>query len=527
MQVHKRPMVALFVVVGVMIAAVMVQRMLGPHRGYDVDLVEAGAGMEAETLRVGAAKRNITPNLDAYDVYTDVSDSGRYEPHRGDTYEDRTRSGRFDPVWLGGFSYNRPATDVNDPLWARAVALRNNGVTVVLVSLDSVGIFQDRFIGMRKALDPGLGVDHVVFSSTHTHAAPDTMGLWSYQYVIDRLDEAYMALLHGQTVAAIEEAVRNLEPAEAHYAQVEIAPEGFVRDSRKPIVYDTVLGCIRFTSQDSGDTIATVMNWGNHPEGLDGSNTVITSDFPHYWREAVENGLPEPNGMEGLGGMSVFFQGMCGGLMTPLGIEVPHRSGERSVSENTFEKAKYLGENLAIRTVEALTGPDVRTMERPRLGFAGKTVYVPIETSHFRWAVKLGVLHPGWFWGDARTEINVIRLGEVEILTTPGELYPEIGDGGVESPDGADFPGEPVEIPPLREAMGGELNLIFGLANDAIGYIIPKTQWDVEPPHAYGRDRPQYGESNSGGPNVAPVLHRESLELLQRFHEAWREAEAG
>jgi len=74
--------------------------------------------------------------------------------------------------------------------------------------------------------------------------------------------------------------------------------------------------------------------------------------------------------------------------------------------------------------------------------------------------------------------------------------------------------------------MGGELNLIFGLANDAIGYIIPKTQWDVEPPHAYGRERPQYGESNSGGPNVAPVLHRESLELLERFHEAWRRAEA-
>ena len=277
---------------------------------------------------------------------------------------------------------------------------------------------------------------------------------------------------------------------------------------------------MRFTRPGSGETIATVMSWGNHPEALDGSNTVISSDFPHYWRQAVEDGLPGPHGMEGLGGMAIYFQGMLGGLITPLRVEVPHRSGESSVRENSFRKAQYLGENLAVKTVEALRGDDVRKMKDTRVAYAAKTIYLQVDNFYFSVAGILGLLHPGWYWGKIRSELNAIRIGEVECLTVPGELYPEIGDGGVESPEGADFPGDPVEVPPLRSRMRGEVNLIVNLANDSIGYIIPKTQWDVEPPYAYGLDSPPYGEVNSIGPETAPIIHGKSLNLLERLHAA-------
>jgi hypothetical protein len=57
------------------------------------------------------------------------------------------------------------------------------------------------------------------------------------------------------------------------------------------------------------------------------------------------------------------------------------------------------------------------------------------------------------------------------------------------------------------------------LANDELGCIIPKSQWDKQPPYAYGRIKvPQYGEENSPGPDVAPTIHREALALLRRFH---------
>ena len=36
--------------------------------------------------------------------------------------------------------------------------------------------------------------------------------------------------------------------------------------------------------------------------------------------------------------------------------------------------------------------------------------------------------------------------------------------------------------------------MLIGLANDEIGYIIPKRQWDEKPPFCYGRKKTQYGE---------------------------------
>ena len=66
--------------------------------------------------------------------------------------------------------------------------------------------------------------------------------------------------------------------------------------------------------------------------------------------------------------------------------------------------------------------------------------------------------------------------------------------------------------------------MMIGLANDEIGYIIPKTQWDAKKPYAYGRTKaPQYGEENSPGPEVAAAIHREAMALLTKFHSGHNE----
>ena len=127
-------------------------------------------------------------------------------------------------------------------------------------------------------------------------------------------------------------------------------------------------------------------------------------------------------------------------------------------------------------------------------------------------------MHPGYFWGKARTEVNVIRICDLEILAVPGEIYPEIIDGGVEQPEGGDFGIAPIETPGLRTMMRGKVNMVVGLANDEIGYIVPKSQWDVEAPFAYGREKAQYGEENSGGPETAPVVYHELVALMERLH---------
>ena len=508
-----------FLILAVLLAGFLGYRMRGPYRSYRLDFVKTGEGAPG-VLQVGVSKIDITPDLSQYDTYNDNNNNNRYEPKKGDSYNDRNGNGKFDAVWMAGFNSNRPAKGVHDKLWTRAIAVRNNGVTVAMVTIDSIGIFHEKFIKIRKMIDPDLGIDHVMFSSKHIHEVPDTMGIWSGPIPTPwSFDQGYMDLVQRACKLAVEEAVANLEPADMILAQSELEPEGFVDDSRKPIVYDKTLCCARFVKYGTDDTIATMVSWGNHPETLGGGNPMITSDFCHYWRVGVEKGVPEPNGVEGFGGMCLYFQGMVGGLMTQLHTTVPHRNGVDKFEGGTFEKAQALGENLAIVTTNTLRSDAAFKCEKPRVTVAAKTIYAPMA-GLFKYGIALGLVHPGVFWGfKARTEVDVIRIGDLEILTVPGELYPEIAEGGVEARPGRDFAISPVEVPPLRGEMQGKVNMIVGLANDEIGYIIPKSQWDKKAPWTYG-DKKQYGEVNSGGPEVAPTIHRESLGLLKRVHEA-------
>jgi hypothetical protein len=63
--------------------------------------------------------------------------------------------------------------------------------------------------------------------------------------------------------------------------------------------------------------------------------------------------------------------------------------------------------------------------------------------------------------------------------------------------------------------MPGRMKFVFGLANDEIGYIIPKSQWDREPPYLYGSEKPVYGEINSVGPETASLIHAALRELAR------------
>ena len=415
---------------------------------------------------------------------------------------------------------------VHDPIGVRAIVFRNNGVTVAMVTLDVIGMFYDKVIEIRKRIAPALKVDHVIVSCLHYHETPDTMGMYSGPIPTPwNFDSAYLERVMNACRESVEEAAGKLQPAEMQCAVLDLDPKGFVADSRKPTVIDTKRNCVRFVKPGTDETIATLVNWGNHPEVLGGRNPFVTADFCGYWRDGVEQGVPGPNGVKGLGGMCLYFQGILGGLMTPLGLEVPHRDGTRGFKEDSFEKAEALGQNLAIKTVNALRGDGVWKNEHPRVAVGAKTIHGPTR-GIFRMAIVLGLIHPGVFWPcNARSEVDVVRIGEVEMVTVPGELYPEIADGGIENPEGADFyPCAPVEIPPLRrDLMEGRMRMIVGIANDEIGYIIPKSQWDEKAPRAY-EPGGQYGEENSCGPEIAGIVHHESAGLLQRLHEAVKTA---
>jgi hypothetical protein len=113
------------------------------------------------------------------------------------------------------------------------------------------------------------------------------------------------------------------------------------------------------------------------------------------------------------------------------------------------------------------------------------------------------------------SEVAFIQLGDATITGIPGELYPEIAVGGIENPKGADYTIAPQEVPHLRSQLPGKLNLMVNLANDAIGYIIPKSEWDNAPPWIYDENDETYGEVVSLGPNTAPIIHQTVIKLAE------------
>ena len=58
------------------------------------------------------------------------------------------------------------------------------------------------------------------------------------------------------------------------------------------------------------------------------------------------------------------------------------------------------------------------------------------------------------------------------------------------------------------------MKFLVGLANDEVGYIIPKSEWDDAAPWLYGAPERHYGEINSLGPETAPLIHQALKDLV-------------
>ncbi|GIW73206.1 MAG: hypothetical protein KatS3mg102_2748 [Planctomycetota bacterium] len=436
---------------------------------------------------------------------------------------------RDGPVWLAGFgSKGRRATGVHDPLWARAVVLGDGRVRIGIVALDLIGHYYTDTIQVRQAARE-LGLDYVAVCSTHNHNSFDAIGLWGRLPLVSGRSEPLMERTRRAAVAALAEAAAALAPASLVVAQAPSGTEsvrrpsgehgrealfrGWIRDDRPPYVIDERVTVLRLERRveasphgaavaaagraPPGATLGTVVIWGNHPEALGPDNCQLTSDYPHFLREHMEAHA---------GGICVFLVGAVGGLMSPLDVEVTLADGTRTRGPS-FRQAEAIGRGVAEVALAALAGPGAVRLEEAPLAVRARTVSWPLANRIFYLAAKLGVIDRGFIPpGQLRSEVAVLRVGPLVLLLVPGEIYPELLLGGIENPPGADFPGTPPEGPPLYELVDAPFKAAVGLANDLVGYIIPKAEWDEAPPYLYGSSRAWYGEINSTGPEAAGAV---------------------
>ena len=433
------------------------------------------------TLQVGFANRNITPEV------------GKDKP----------------PVYMAGFGHNRVAQGVNDPLYAHAVVLSDGTSKIALVSLDIVGLFYPNALNIRAALPGYAGV---VVSSTHNHEGPDTMGLWGPSPMKNGINQDYLKRVEAEAIAAVKEAEQKLSTVTARFGKTN-APQ-LLFDSREPYILHDELSVLKFDDA-SGKTKGILMNWHCHPETLANKNTKISADYVGYCRDDLSKRYDCP---------VAYFTGTVGGLMTTLHLQVRDEQGTL-MPENSLAKTIEYGHQLA-KVAHQAVGASVPVSLTP-LQWSSQTIYIPLANPVYKAGRTLGVLDRDAFqWkgnplvaGDKlpsrlgsgemamASEVSLLTLGEVQVACIPGEIYPETVLGGTPNPAeaGADYPDAPLE-PVIYQMMKAKHKMLFGLANDEIGYIVPKRQWDEKPPYCYGRKKSQYGEGNSCGPETAPII---------------------
>jgi hypothetical protein len=439
---------------------------------------------------------------------------------KGESFTDGNGNGKFDPVWIAGFSNNRPANGIHDDLWARAMVIDDGKTRLAIVVLDAIGFMNNDVIDLRSRISKEAEITYAIVTSTHTHEGPDQLGLWGPNPLHSGINPAHMEYVKNQAVKAIETAAKMLRPVRLSVAQDLTEAANLVIDTRKPDVFDSGLRMIQVLDKETNKTLGTLISWGDHPETLWGDNLQLTSDFPHYVREGIEKGVYSKDSMmkAGVGGVAVYASACVGGLMTThprLTIKDPF-SGEEFKAP-TFEKAAAQGRQIANLALQALLKPE-EIIDSAAISVIAKTLPIPLDNTLFKLAAMTGVMKRGTTgWMNMKSELSVVKIGPISLVTIPGELYPEILNGGVESPEGQDYLIPPVEVPSIREMMPGKYKFMFGLANDEIGYIIPKSQWDEKSPFTYGRDSRPYGEVNSLGPETAPVIHKNIKAMLEEL----------
>jgi hypothetical protein len=504
-------------------------------------------------LYVGAGKATYTPEVP--EPWTDTNLNSEYDD--GEPFTDSNMNGTFDALWLFG---GTPMGGVKTDLEARAIAFKHNDTLVVICYLDTIGMFADDFDLIRQ--DPmlaGLDIDYILPGSTHAHSTPDTIGISNANPLQTGYNPEYTATVRAAAARAIKDAVTTMKPAHMRIASVLLIDDPmdpmsgtdfFAKDIRDPVIYDPTLTIARFTEEADPDaTIATLVNWGDHPEvalyGDSPDSLLASAHFPHWLRKTIEEGTAQ---VPGLGGTAVFVQGALGGQIgtlhgtTPIGLDgVP-------VTELSHEMDQALGESVAVRALQALEDQGEVVTTGLEVSYRTAPFFARVDNVGFQAFFLIGILAPHKLWGYDPEEpvgegnepwiqlrATYVQIGPLGIVSGPGELHPELWTGVHQ--DGSWSWGYPLIAPDntvnlpdwdkvhpgpsMRELVlanpGVKYPVFAGQAEDYVGYIVPEYNYVLHPTNPYIEEAEgdHYEETYSLGPEIETQGVDPILELLE------------
>jgi hypothetical protein len=364
-------------------------------------------------------------------------------------------------------------------LTVRALVFEKGQTRVAIVSADFLGF--PAVLGNKvRAKISEIPPQNILIGATHTHSAPDCYGFPDEKGGF-AADLRYLEMVCAKMADAINEAVDHLQPAKLRIATGE-AKGKIAYNYYAEQLYDPRCAVIQAIGAD-GRPFATLVNYAIHPEVLGAQQGILSPDLvgPLYGR-IKEKGGGEP----------IFMNGAQGGMVTadnrrPDGTDL-----------RTWSECERIGDLLAEEALRIVGNAAVQS--NPDLFCAARTISFPVDSKIMRSIMTMSPLaYTSIDPSRVEAQLNVVNIGDAQILTIPGEALPNIGYY-------------------LKRKMRGKHNLLFGLTNDAFGYILTKVDWG-------SFKRYDYISRTSLGEMTGEIFIRDALEFIDHCPQPGTRAE--
>lgn len=368
---------------------------------------------------------------------------------------------------------------VHDDLYARSLVLSDGRRKVALVSTDLIGIDYHILDEVRREMAKLTDIppESLILGATHTHSGPAVLT----EALLGTPDPNYLSILVKNIAGAIYLANQSLEPVQAAVGFGECRSVAKNR-LKAPGLIDPQVTVVRFNGANG--VKALLVNYACHPVVLGPDNLLISADYPFYLTETLERIYS--------GAQVMFFNGATGDLN--VGHKTEDSIKGTSNTKRTFTEADRIGKLLAGEALKA--AETAIPMEKTDLILNSRSIKLPLDKilspdeyrkEIFRWKelsaelqkdqASFGEINQAEQWSywaermttmagkglpvEVTTEIATLLIGEMELITLPGEFFHEFGLK-------------------IKEVRAPHQVLVMGYCNGDIGYVAPSSYYEED-----------------------------------------------
>ena len=379
----------------------------------------------------------------------------------------------------GGIGTPNPVKENKGDLFVRAMVIEKGETIFAIVSVDFLG--WTSILGNRsRALIKGIPPENILIGATHTHSAPDPYGFPDMNGKTFA-DIKYLDGCVQQIADAVNEAIANKQPASLKIAMDEAVGK-IAYNYYAPALYDPRCGVIQALATSGprmGQPIVTLVNYAVHPEVLGNKQGILSPDLcgPLYSKIEKETG-----------GMALFMNGAIGGMVTADTRLEYGKEGQGQKEDNSWEECIRIGELLASESLRIIQKAPV--LDNPAVFIASCPLTFPVESDIMRFIIqKSSMKYESFADNKVTTQLNLINIGPAQILTVPGEAMPNVGYY-------------------VKRNMNTTMPFLFGLTNDAFGYMLAKVDYQ-------SFKRYEYVTRTSLGEMTAEIYMEQALKLVK------------